>query len=833
MSARDPAYANQLERLLTLLPSLWRPQHDEGGLLADWLAAVAAAQGEAAAELQHVLRAHWWDTADAALWARHYQAERAERGLAAANVRAPRDRAELQRYPWVRDLARLGALLDLPPWQEPASLRENVEEYRQRLLDIVDAWRLGLTTPDALRRLVDAALPEDMTAPLARQRSRFSLEEPVAILRQVRALTAPPTVQQGDRVAPLARWTLDAPTTPGFILAGIAAEPPCAATAAPMIERYTPGAHPVGVGLAWTGTLAPDQALRLTPTRRGWLARDARLFATVAESAANTGRDPSANGPWQEAASLPAGRILSLAAAPDGSLWAIQRTLQTWRVQRYNGTSFAAVETDAPDGPYLALCCAGDSAWLGTDAGLFRCPLWPAAGGLRWRAVAGFDGAVRALATNGSSVYAGGADGLSVLDLGAPELDAESDSPPLERRHAGLDIHAFLVESDRELIATAGALFQFRQGLCWRYEGAAVSEHLPDWQAEAAAAPDLSSPLPPLSALAATADGSLWLASAAGLARWHVADDEGTRLEAFPELIGAVRSLVVDERGLLWIAADNGLFRYDGRDLARHDTAAGTWIAEGRADTAYPSDFASEARGHWRYDREQARWLRWDPVQRRFAEPGLGDRRDAGGGGEGASAGVAALVFAPGVRAELGLWDAASASFTASAEVPPAELRLRIKPDELRVVDGVAPLLPPPSGRSDERWRYLQLAPGAAPPPGGSHWWSTEGQLFPAPARKAALPGHFRSDPAFLVDAEREGQFDHLAFSYPPSARLWALLPRRPAAGIRIRLCLPEPDAAADPALIERVWKLVERARPAGVPLQLMVEGRIVKESTS
>ena len=54
-----------------------------------------------------------------------------------------------------------------------------------------------------------------------------------------------------------------------------------------------------------------------------------------------------------------------------------------------------------------------------------------------------------------------------------------------------------------------------------------------------------------------------------------------------------------------------------------------------------------------------------------------------------------------------------------------------------------------------------------------------------------------------------------------------------PAAGIRIRLCQPDPGAAADPALAERVWNLIERARPAGVPLQLMVEGRIVKESTS
>ena len=169
MSTRDPAFASQIERLTALLPSLWRPQPDDRTLLADWLAAVGAAQGEAAADLQHVLRAHWADTADAALWATHYQAHRRERGLGPANVRAAADRAELQRYPWIRDLARLGALLDLPPWRQPASLRENVEEYRQRLADIVDAWRLGLCTPDALRRLVDAALPEDMAAALARQ----------------------------------------------------------------------------------------------------------------------------------------------------------------------------------------------------------------------------------------------------------------------------------------------------------------------------------------------------------------------------------------------------------------------------------------------------------------------------------------------------------------------------------------------------------------------------------------------------------------------------------------------------------------------------------------
>lgn len=829
MNIRDPAFASQIERLTTLLPSLWRPQPDDRTLLAEWLAAVGAAQGEAAANLQHVLRAHWADTADAALWATHYQAHRRERGLAPANVRATQDHAELQRYPWIRDLARLGALLDLPPWREPASLRENVEEYRQRLADIVDAWRLGLCTPDALRRLVDAALPEDMAAPLARQRSRFSIEEPVALRGAAQALTAPPTVQQGEHVAPLARWKIDTADTAGFVIVGATPDGIIGATEAPMIERYTPGATPVGIGVAWTGTLAPDQALRLSPSRRAWLVRDGKLAASALETAANAGRDPSANGPWAEAGSLPAGRIVALTRAPDGSLWAIQRTLQTWRVQRFNGSSFAAVDTDAPAGPFNALCCSSDTAWLGTDAGLFRCPLWPESdamsGGLRWHAVPACGSAVRTLTAHADGVIAGGADGLSVI---------AADGSLIAHRHAMLDLHAFLVEHDpdtgairRDLLATANALFEWRQGQYWRYHGAAVSEHLPDWQPEASPDAAMTSPLPALTALATTADGSLWLGGPAGLARWHVADGEGTRLEAFPELIGAVHALHVDARGLLWIGADNGLFRFDGRDLARHDFDAGTWIAEGRADTAYPTDITAEARGHWQYDRVQARWLRWRSGERRFGDAGLAERL-------GTDLAVAAVLFAPTVRAELGTWDATAKQFSASADLAPDSLRLRIKPDELRIVDGVAPWLPPPSGRSDERWRYLQLiTPAPTAPAIGGDWWSKEGQLFPAPARRAAVPGHFRSAAAFLGDPEGEGQFDNAAFSYPPSARLWALRLLPPAAGIRIRLCLADPAAAADPALAERVWNLIERARPAGVPLQLMVEGRIVKESTS
>jgi hypothetical protein len=814
-SGSDPLTAmSAADRLVDLLPSLWRPQPGDRTLLAEWLAAVGVVLDGAAANAQHVLRAHWADTADAALWAAHYQAERRDRRLPPANVRDPADYKELQRYPWIRDLARLAGLLDLPPWRDPASLRENVEEYRQRLGDVVDAYRTGLTTPAALRRLVDAALPEDMTAPLARQRASFALEEPMALLTATTQLTAIPAVQEGDLVAPLSRWTVEAAGTPAFVLQGVAPDENAAATAAPLIERYTPGGPVVGIGVGWTGTLAPGQALRFAPGRRTWLLRAGALHASSEETADSALRDPSANGPWTEAASLSAGRAVALTAAPDGALWVTQRTQQTWRVQRHNGASFAAVDTDAPAGPYNALLCAGDSAWLGTDAGLFRCPLWPESGPLTWAAVAGVNGAIRALAATPEGLRATGAAGLWSLDL---------DGTVLTQDFSGVEFNAFVGGDQHDILATEQALFQCRSGACWRFEGASVSEDQPDWQPVPAPDAGLASPLPAITALAETPDGSLWLGSPAGLARWYAADNGTTRLEAFPDLIaGAVLALTVDERGMLWIGSELGLFRYDGRDLAQHDFATATWTCLGRADSVYPDDISIEQRGHWRFDGATDRWLRWDAVGRRFADPGLAVRSTA-------SDPIAAVLPLSALRAELGSWD--GSAFTATGPVPAGELRLRIKPDETRILTGVLPYLP--ESLAGCTWRYLQMEPAPTPPAEGRPWWSKEGQLFPPPVRRAAVPGHYRDDADFLTNPEGEGQFDQAAFAYPPSARLWVSRLLAPAVGIRIRLFLADPAQPIDPALAERVWKLIARARPAGVPLQLMAEGRLLKESTT
>lgn len=802
------------DKLVDRLPSLWRPQPGDRTLLAEWLAAVGQAFDGAAANGQHVLRAHWADTADAAVWDAHYSALRRERRQGAPQARDPQDRREIQRYPYVDDMARLAALLDLPPWRDPASLRETVEEYRQRVADVVDAYGEGLTTVAALRRLIDAALPEDMAAPLAAQRGRFAIEEPVALRRGVLPLTAPPAVQEGDQVGPLARFAVAGSGTPGFVIEGVEATAPSGATVAPMVERYTPAAAVKGIAVAYTGTLGAGEALRLLPSRRTWLLRDASLWASAEQTPANAARDPSANGPWAEAGAAGAGRLSNASAAADGALWALQQDGAAWRVQRFDGSVVAAVDTDAPAGPFHALLCQGDSAWLGTDAGLFRCPLWPVAGPLRWSAVPGVAGAVRVLQPEpaGDGLRAAGAQGVWLLDAGGAVAG---------QRHAALDLQAYLADGAAEWLATASALFSHRQGQTWRYDGAAVSENLADWLR---CAPDnlQASPLPGVRDIARTPDGALWLGTGDGLACWRVADDGTTRFEAFPDLVpGEVSRLRLDDRGMLWVAGIGGLFRFDGRDLAQHDLDRARWLPLGAADTAYPDDSRAEPRGHWRYDRAGSRWERFDG--RRFAPSTLALRASAGPP-------VADVLLCPALSAEFGSFD--GSRFHPSGTVPAAQLRLRVKPAEDRIVDGVAPYLPPPAPGAS--WRYLQLAESPAAPAAGRPWWSTEGQLFPLPRRVAAVPGHHRGDAAtFDGDAFfGEGQFDQSVFVYTPSARLWALPPGTPTLGIRVRLLLADPGQAIDPALAERVWQLIARARPAGVPMQLMAEGQFLKEST-
>ena len=148
------------ERLRELLPSLYRPEPVDETLLNRLLGAGGFLLDAAADQAQQILRSHWFDIADKAVWDSHYQTDRRSRNLPPPNVRDPKDAKQVRLYPYITDLAKLCALLNLPPWKEPLSLRETTEEYRERVTDLLAAYRLGLTTLPALRRLVDTTGPD-------------------------------------------------------------------------------------------------------------------------------------------------------------------------------------------------------------------------------------------------------------------------------------------------------------------------------------------------------------------------------------------------------------------------------------------------------------------------------------------------------------------------------------------------------------------------------------------------------------------------------------------------------------------------------------------------
>ena len=804
------------ERLAALLPSLWRPEAGESGLLARLLDAVGAQLDTAGVQVQHVLRAHYADSADAALTDAHYQKDRAARGRPPVNVRDAKDQRELRSYPYVTDLARLAALLDLPPWAEPASIAETVEEYRERLRDVLDAYRLGLTTRPAVAALVEAALPEDMTAPAAGQLWPFVIEEPAAVRRRRDVVAVP---QAGDVIPPLWRWTPhSAAGAPTVILTGVAAQDGvAAATVGPLIERYTPGALPVGIGVGYRGTLAPGQSLRLAPAWRSALVRG----GAPALSREPDGKIDAGDGPWADVPGLPTGAVRALAHAPDGTLWLLLDDAGSFSLLRFDGAAAVTVSDGAPAGRWHALTVRGDGVYLATDAGLHRCPLWPE-GGFALTAVAAVPEAVHALVVLGDGTLAcAGADGLALLDA----ADALA-----ERRLPGLPLRAALFAGGRWYLATDQALLLQSGAQLYRYASEAVSEQAPDWQAIADAdAATAQSPLPAVRALAVTPDGWLWLATAAGLARWgvasasgssaeRVADGRTTRLHAYPDLgIGPVHALTVDARGVLYIAGEAGLLRATERDLAQMDFTQGRWLPLGRAGAEYPDEITERPRAHYRWSTADARWERYDARRGRFAPADLPQRVAE-------SVPCAAWLPLPAMVAQLGSDD--GSVFAPSGAVPPADITLRVKPDDTRIVSGGMPYLPP--HQFGAQWRYLQIEPDTLAVPDGRPWWSCEGRLFPPPARSAAWPGHYRDAASpFALD----GRFEDAVWSYLPSVRLALAWAAAPAIGVRIHLLRRAPDERVPDAVSARVWRLIVRARAAGVPLALVVDGASVYQS--
>lgn len=811
-----PSYTAIRDRL----PSLYRPQPEAGPgpLFVRMLRAVGERLDEVDEAAGDTMQAHWLELADRALYSPWFRRARALGGKPEIALDDP----ALEQFPFVADLARLAALLPLSPWREPPAQRELVEAFRQRIRRIVALYSNGLGTVPALRAMIEAQLPVDLSAPPPLRDRPFALEEFAPV--PMPALAAPSRGAPADLVGPLMRWRVTndgvAPVAPVVYVQGVAPQPDQVdACEDPVVELFSAGRARVRVGISYKGTLAPGQTLRLRPSYSSWLGGPAGLLRTESRPG-EAPADPTAPGPWQAAPGAPAGVVKALEQTRDAMLWAAVDNGDAGALWRFDGATWTEIVTQLPNVHCLAR--DGDTLLAGTAKGLLRLVLYPPDSDTprprpepqQLDALA-----VQALLrARDGTWWAGTARGLAKLGAG------DALEPFVLGADAATRVSVHALHQDRTgtlYLGTARGVFQHQPftGDWYWYSGRESSDQRPDWRPFAPELPPARRGfpvaadvfLPPVRSLLRGRDASLWLGTDEGIARYVARPVDGlaytTLLEAFPDITtGRVHRIVEDERGQVWFACAQGVLRFDGRDW---------WQVRGGALARLG---ASGTLGrHWRFNRATGRW---ESAERRAGTsvwtPFAGAARATN------EKATLTLAWTDGVVADLGGWD--GDAFSADAGAQPGPLGMRYKPDERRIVDGGLPAVPRlPAGASV--WRYLKREGADAPAPKTLPAWTSEGRLLPPPEEQAAPQEgrHGAKRPLDLSD------FDDAVYAYNPAARVWlAWEPRRPLS-VLARIATLKDEAALDPAVIDRVWEGLEQVRPAGVRALLAVDEEIVK----
>jgi ligand-binding sensor domain-containing protein len=809
----------RFEQIRERLPTLYRPEGEDDGLLTLTLRAVADVMEELNREASDVLQAHWFGYADAALYDPYFIQSRRLGGLPPPTLDDP----TLEEFPYVHDLARLAALLALPPWQDPLALRETVEQYRQRIRRVVKLYTNGLGTPGAMRRMIEAQLPVDLGAALKEEEDRpFSLEEfaPLVTRSQAIAVAGEPS----DIIGPLMRWTVEndslVTALPTIYVQGVEPDPPViAATKDPLIELYHGSDGLPPLGLAYQDTVAPGETLRLRPAYASWIGLDNGLKRARSRPTASAPADPTAPGPWHPVGGAPETAVAALHQSHDRALWVATDEGDLWR---FDGQGWVLALSDV-DTPHC-LAEDGEDLLIGTADGLVRMPLYPAdddpfvdtpVPGLENRAV-------YALLYADGRWWLGTSEGIFLLE------DSGEVRPFGLREDQDTAVEVYAVHQDTSgtlYFGTELGLFQHQPGTgrWYYYAGGTSSDQGEDWKefvpgdsGDKGELPGESGVyLPPVRAVYRGPDASLWLGTDHGIARYLARPVREfayeTVLEAFPDLSrGRVYAIEEDARGLVWFCTDRGLLRYDGRDWWQPRTDG--WKQLGAA--AYLYDDEPEPRGSWRFVRASSKW-------ETFA--GDGWREFAGALRTTNPTAVRVITWTDQVEADRGQWD--GQRFTPSSGVSEAKLRMRCKPREDAVFDGGLPAVPRlPVGQSE--WRYLSLEPNGLEEPRERPSWTIEGRLRPPPELPAPWPGRYD------MLAPPQGLFDEAVFAFEPAARVWFELESRRPLTVVARLQRRSADENIDPAILDRVWQGIQQVRPAGVRTLLAVEEEIVRGGT-
>ncbi len=813
------------------IPPLFRPERGDGSVVTALIRSVGALMDDLGRQMGIVMQAHWAGYADDARFDPYLCLDRLLRELPPLTLTVEEDRLAWETFPHVCDLARIGALLALPPYRDPVQLRESVEAYRTRLGRYMRLYRNGLGTVAAIRSVVEMELPADPALPAAQRERSFCIEEFAATASSPHAFEsrkAKPD-QVADEVGPLMRWSFcndgmeTVPVT--LYIQGITpvagqTEP----TLNPTVEYYQGRAGDLPLAVAYRGLLAPGQTLRMRPAFASWLGTDSGLLRAEALPDQEIPADPTAPGPWSSAPEAPAGRVTALLQTYDRVLWAAVIQGAENQLWRLDGTGWRRVIETFPLQAVHCLAERDHHLCVGTDAGLLMIDLYPA-GEDPFTAVAHGDWAGLAIyclfQDRQGGWWVGTGNGAFHLhpDNHASAVAALSDTA----------IRA--IHQDRAGVFYFGGdlgLFQYQPSAdrwAW-YHGEQETDQARDWEVFAPGA--LPRPedvfLPPVHSVYVGQDSSVWIGTSLGFARYYAQRVSGatykTLLEAYPDLaMGQVYDIREDARGLIWFLTQRGLFRYDGRDLAQYQAAQNRWVCMGRADLLYDGPTATK-RDAWRYNRSGApSWQRFDRYLNQWrayiaAEPDTPE------------AGVRCLAWTDSLTAELGTFTGEAGGFAPGADGHPGleQFVVRVKPSEDRIVAGGMPAVPRlPRGKST--WRYLSLEPEEMAISPNRPWWSREGRLFSETKMSAPFPARHN----VLFPTASSNWFGEVVFAYKPAARLWLEWAPRVLRSVLVRLEKRGDTETIAPAILDRVWQGIQRVRPAGVRVMLAVAGEIVR----
>ena len=784
------------------LPQLYRPEPEDTDLLSCFIRAVAALIDETDRESTLIMQSHWFRYADDPRFDLYFSLF--EKAAFPEGMPEDEKSRALKAFAVINDLARIGSLFRLYPWQSAGGEAETVEQFRKRVSRIIAIYREGLGTRQAMENMTSAMLPaEDMPD--------FRIEEFVLSTRRTHAVHT--SGNPSDRIGPLMRWDIHntgvLPSVPTICIQGLKAVGNQETASMPEIELFSSDEKGAGrVAIACETDLEPGQALCIWPVYNSWIATDHGIMHASSQSSEPL-PDISAPGPWQPVSSMPSGMVSHILQTRDMTMWAVIGT----ELYSFNGSTWT-VRADNLKEVY-SLCEQGDTLLVCTDKGIAKIHMYPEISmHPDHETVSPEPGASQVfhvIQLSSGEWWAGCAHGVRKWD--------SSSFSTVEALSGIVDNwsvrHIFQDHSGTVIMGTDKGvlLHQPELGHTYLLTGGQASDTSPDWTRLTR---DMPLPgeeeifMPEVNTVLRSRDAGLWFGTSHGIACYRATPVRGlsyrTHLTAFPELgTGSVHSIREDQTGVLWFSCSNGLFRFDGMQWQRVLGQELTVITgmEQRMNDTRP----------WRFYRPRNEWQVYHHDRLAWMSVSQGEVPEG-------NFAVNDVIWTTGATAALGKWD--GQSFVMDSNLPEPPLRMRYKPadaGERIIVDGGIPGIPALTpGKST--WRYLRMEDEHTVISANRPSWTCEGRLVPPPPDAGSADvGRYSSAAVALSD------FDDSVFAFRPCARVWFQWQARDPLTMQVRL----KAGNMEPAVLDRVWQGIRQVRPAGAKVELVLNSSIAR----